>query len=73
MEVEHANPPWNARERTLIAKMKRFLENGEKSKWESESWSISCSILKMKQVACFPQSTRGTGELLVRSDRNEEH
>ena len=55
MEVEDANPPWNARERTLIAKMKRYLENSEKSKWESESWSISCSILKRKQAACFPQ------------------
>ena len=30
MEVADANPPWNARERTVITKMERYLENSEK-------------------------------------------
>ena len=30
VEVEHANPPWIARERTLIAKMESNLENSRK-------------------------------------------
>ena len=36
MEVEDANPPWNARERAFIAKMERYFENSERIQGISE-------------------------------------
>ena len=62
MEVEDADPPWSARERTLIIKMQSYLQKSQELQVGlRELVCVTCSDLEMKIPVSVPsKKTRGT-------------